>query len=71
MCFFYSHCRYNYSLISKYEIKGSKSRSVNEKNVIYHNFKNAIYYDKSQKNSENKTKKIDKKPSVRTADDKK
>ena len=27
---------------SKYEIKGSKSRSVREKNIAFSNFKNAI-----------------------------
>ena len=37
----------NFSRESKYEIKGSKSRSVREKNVLYSNLKNAIFKGKS------------------------
>ena len=36
-----------FSRESKYEIKGSKSRSVGEKNVLYSNLKNAICKGKS------------------------
>ena len=38
-----------YSRESKYEIKGSKSRSLREKNVLYSNLKNAILKGKSLK----------------------
>ena len=38
-----SHFFNTFSRESKYEIKGSKSRSVREKNVLYSNLKNAIY----------------------------
>ena len=42
---------------SKYEIKGSKSRSIHEKNVIYRNFKNAILKGISWKNDKKKAQK--------------
>ena len=48
-----------FSRESKYEIKGSKSRSVREKNVIYRNLKNAICKVKSwkmTKDAKNSTK---------------
>jgi hypothetical protein len=37
-----------------YEIKGSKSRSVREKNVLYSDLKNAILKSKSLKKREKK-----------------
>ena len=66
-------CR-RFSQESKYKIKGSKSRSIHEKNVIYRNFKNAILKGISWKNGkkkhpQNSTK--SERPNGRTADEKK
>ena len=57
-----------FSRESKYEIKGSKSRSIHEKNVIYRNFKNAILKGISWKNGKKNTPKIRQKASGRTAE---
>ena len=43
-----------FSRESKYEIKGSKSRGVREKNVLYSNLKNAIQKGKSLKMGQKK-----------------
>ena len=58
---------YMFSRESKYEIKGSKSRSVREKNVIYRNLKNAICYSKSWKMAKKGPPKFDKKRVAGTA----
>ena len=50
-----------------YEIKGSKSRSVREKNVLYSNLKNAILKGKSLKIRQKKTPKTWQKTRGRTA----
>jgi len=51
---------YIFSRESKYEIKGSKSRGVREKNVLYSNSKNGILKGKSLKMRQKRPQKLDK-----------